>query len=102
MKIVGLIGGISWTSTAKYYQLLNEEVHQRLGGIHSSKILMYSLDLQEYADFAKSNRGNFEEFKQLLVEAAGRLERAGVDFLVVSLVLVVVFLLDLLVLLLHS
>ncbi len=51
MKTIGLLGGMSWESTASYYQLINTGVNQALGGLHSAKIVLYSVDFQEIAEF---------------------------------------------------
>ncbi len=59
MQVIGLIGGLSWESTAEYYRLINEEVHRRLGGSHSARIILYSLDFQEVHDL--QHQGRWEE-----------------------------------------
>lgn len=82
MKTIGLIGGMSWESTATYYQVINETVRQQLGGLHSAKILMESVDFAEIAvhQFA----GEWDVCAQMVEDAAQRLTRAGADFLVIS------------------
>ncbi|GAA5215606.1 aspartate/glutamate racemase family protein [Corallincola platygyrae] len=79
MKTIGLIGGMSWESTAIYYQLLNEEVYARLGGLNSAKVLMYSFNFREIA--AMQEQGAWSEVAQKLVCAATNLQRAGADAL---------------------
>ncbi|ABF43593.1 Aspartate racemase [Candidatus Koribacter versatilis Ellin345] len=77
MKVIGLIGGMSWESTAHYYELLNQGAKQRLGGRHSAKVLLYSIDFDELATFQHANR--WDEANALVVDAAKRLERGGAD-----------------------
>jgi aspartate racemase len=82
MKIIGLIGGMSWESTITYYEILNKEVAKRLGGFHSSKILMYNVDFAELEE--NMSVGNWEGNAKILTDAAGRLEKAGADFIVIA------------------
>ncbi|MEA4870369.1 MAG: aspartate/glutamate racemase family protein [Christensenella sp.] len=77
MKTIGLIGGMSWESTVTYYELLNEAAKNRLGGLHSAKILLYSVDFYEME--ALMARGEWESAAQLLGGVAKRLEQAGAD-----------------------
>ncbi|MDX8507603.1 aspartate/glutamate racemase family protein [Mesorhizobium captivum] len=81
MKTLGLIGGMSWESTAIYYRLLNEIVRERLGGLHSAKLLLWSFDFAEIAD--RQHAGDWEGAGALLVEAARGLEAAGAQGLVI-------------------
>ncbi|HUA81709.1 MAG TPA: amino acid racemase, partial [Dyella sp.] len=81
MKTMGLIGGMSWESTVPYYRLINEAVKQRLGGLHSAKIVLYSLDFHEIEQLQRS--GDWETAGQMLAKAARRLEMAGADFLMI-------------------
>lgn len=77
MKTIGLIGGMSWESTLLYYKLLNLGVKERLGGLHSAKILLNSLD---FAPIAKmQNEGRWDEASVILTQAALALEHAGAD-----------------------
>ncbi|MEL7622281.1 MAG: aspartate/glutamate racemase family protein [Clostridiales bacterium] len=80
MKIIGLLGGMSWESTVTYYQLINEKVKKELGGLHSAKCLLYSVDFHEIEDCQA--RGDWAESGRLLGQAAVSLEKAGADFLV--------------------
>src|SRR6476620_7669132 len=80
MRTIGLIGGMSWESTAIYYRLANELVRERLGGLHSARILMSSLDFAEVEQLQVS--GDWDRAGTLLAVEAGRLEKAGADFLV--------------------
>lgn len=80
MRVLGLIGGMSWESSASYYRLLNEGVRRRLGGQHNARTLMYTVD---FADVESMQReGRWEEAGDLLADAARRLERGGADCVV--------------------
>jgi len=81
MKTIGLIGGMSWESTVTYYQILNETVKQQLGGLHSAKILLYSVDFAQIEAFQA--QGRWEESAEVLARAAENLEKAGADFLLI-------------------
>ena len=81
MKTVGLIGGMSWESTITYYQLLNEGVKTALGGLHSAKILLYSVDFFEIE--ALMSRGEWDAAAELLGGVAARLEAAGADMILI-------------------
>ena len=81
MKTLGLIGGMSWESTAIYYRLLNEIVRERLSGLHSAKLLLWSFDFAEIAE--RQHAGDWEGAGALLVEAAHKLEAAGAEGLVI-------------------
>jgi len=82
MKTIGLLGGMSWESTVPYYRVLNETVRELLGGHHSARILMYSVDFHEIKELQYA--GLWEEAGVLLADAAARLEQAGADFLVIG------------------
>jgi len=81
MKTVGLIGGMSWESTVTYYQLLNEGVKNALGGLHSAKVLLYSVDFFEVE--ALMSRGEWDKAADLLGGVAARLEQAGADMILI-------------------
>jgi aspartate racemase len=81
MKTVGLIGGMSWESTATYYRLINQGIRNRCGGLHSAKMLLYSVDFAEIEELQSS--GRWHEAGQLLAEAAVRLEKGGADLLLI-------------------
>ena len=81
MKTIGLIGGMSWESTVTYYQLINEAVKQALGGLHSAKILLYSVDFAEIEEYQA--KGLWAESAEVLAQAAENLEKAGADFLLI-------------------
>jgi len=80
MKTIGLIGGMSWESSLEYYRILNETVKERLGGLHSAKCIMYSVEFAEIEML--QHAGRWDEAAQKMVEAGQSLERAGADFLV--------------------
>ncbi len=82
MKVIGLIGGVSWESSAEYYRLINQEIKARLGPEHSAELVMYSLDFQPVAQL--EHEENWDELAILLADAANRLERAGADFVMVA------------------
>ena len=81
MKTIGLIGGMSWESTVTYYKIINETVKERLGGFHSGKILLYSVDFAEIEECQA--KGDWEKSAEILSEAAENLEKAGADFIVI-------------------
>jgi len=80
MKTIGLIGGMSWESTQVYYRLMNEKVKEALGGLHSAKLVLYSVDFAEIE--ALQHRGDWQATGEILGAAAGAVERAGADILV--------------------
>ncbi|PNY80392.1 aspartate/glutamate racemase family protein [Deinococcus koreensis] len=82
MKLLGLLGGMSWTSTAEYYRLLNEDVTRELGGLHSARLLLHSVDFAEVAALQKS--GDWDAAAALLADAARGLERAGAQGLLLA------------------
>ncbi|ANQ26539.1 aspartate racemase [Vibrio natriegens] len=81
MKTVGMLGGMSWESTASYYKALNEGVKSRLGGLHSAKICLYSVDFDEIEKL--QHQGKWSETALILAEAAKSVERGGADFLMI-------------------
>ena len=81
LKTIGLIGGMSWESTVTYYKIINEVIKEKLGGLHSAKCVLYSLDFQEIEE-CQAN-GNWEKSGEILGEAAYNLEKAGADFIVI-------------------
>lgn len=80
MKTIGLIGGMSWESSAHYYEIINEEVKKRLGGSHSAKCILYSVDFHEIEECQRS--GQWDRMGVLLNEAAKGLEAAGAECLI--------------------
>ena len=81
LKTIGLIGGMSWESTVTYYKIINEVIKEKLGGLHSAKCVLYSLDFQEIEE-CQAN-GNWQKSGEILGEAANNLEKAGADFIVI-------------------
>ncbi|OGV96581.1 aspartate racemase [Microgenomates group bacterium RBG_16_45_19] len=81
MKTLGLIGGTSWLSTVDYYRLINLEINKRLGGLNSAKLVLYSLNYEEAKRFVDEN--NWKEISALFCGAAERLEKAGIDGLII-------------------
>jgi aspartate racemase len=81
MKTIGLIGGMSWESTLEYYRILNEKVKAELGGFHSAKCILYSVDFGEVEKL--QHEGKWEEATSIMIDAAQRVERAGADFLLI-------------------
>ena len=82
MKTIGIIGGISWLSSLEYYRLLNEEVNKRLGGVHSAKIILYSVNFAEIKTLTFEDR--WDEIASIIKDAARRLERAGADCVLIG------------------
>jgi aspartate racemase len=81
MKTMGLIGGMSWESSLEYYRIINENVKKRLGGFHSAKCILYSVDFEEVEKL--QHLGDWEELTRLMAEVAQRLESAGADFVII-------------------
>ena len=81
MRTLGLLGGMSWESTLPYYRILNERVRERLGGLHSAQLLMYSVDFAPIEDMQRG--GDWEAAGELLAQAAARLVGAGADAIVI-------------------
>lgn len=82
MKTIGLLGGMSWESTQTYYRLINEGVKSRLGGLHSAKLVLYSVDFAEIE--ALQHQGDWPATARILSGAALSLENAGADFLMIG------------------
>ncbi len=80
MKTIGLIGGMSWESTVPYYRIVNETVKARLGGLHSARLVLYSVDFDDIERLQHS--GDWEAAGRALAQVARRVEAAGADFLV--------------------
>lgn len=81
-KVIGLIGGLSWESSAEYYRIVNEAVRARLGGLHSARVLMWSFDFAEIEALQAS--GRWDAATELMIDAARRLERGGADFILIA------------------
>jgi len=82
MKTIGIIGGMSWESTAEYYRIMNEAVKEKLGGLHSVKCILFSVDFDEIADL--QHRGEWEELTMRMIGLARSLEDAGADCIVIA------------------
>jgi aspartate racemase len=82
MKTIGIVGGMSWESSAEYYRLINETVRSRLGPSHSAELVLYSMDFHHAAQLEQQER--WPELASLLIVAARRLEKAGADFVVMA------------------
>lgn len=81
MKTIGLIGGMSWESTAEYYRILNERTRERLGGLRSARCLLYSVDFAEIEQLQV--QGRWAEAGEVLADAARSLEAGGADLLLI-------------------
>lgn len=82
MKTVGIIGGMSWQSSAKYYEWINQGIFEKLGGLHSGKILLSSIN---FAGFEKHMvKDDWDKCAEIIIHEAKKLEQAGVDFIVIS------------------
>jgi aspartate racemase len=81
MKTIGLLGGMSWESTVTYYRAINEGVKRVLGGLHSAKIVMYSVDFEPIEKL--QHAGDWESTAKILSEAARKVESAGADCLLI-------------------
>ena len=81
MKTIGLLGGMSWESTAIYYRLINEGINHKLGGLHSAKIILYSVDLDPIEKLV--DEGDWDTTSEILSDAALRVQSAGADCLLI-------------------
>lgn len=81
MKTIGLLGGMSWESTSEYYRLINEGIRERIGGLSSAKIAMYSVDFSEIEKM--QHQADWEGTAAVLSEAAKNIENAGADFILI-------------------
>ncbi|HEB94954.1 MAG TPA: aspartate/glutamate racemase family protein [Sedimenticola thiotaurini] len=81
MKTIGLLGGMSWESTASYYRILNQETKRRLGGLHSASVVLHSVDFEPIERL--QHAGRWDETARILASAARGVEAAGADFLLI-------------------
>jgi aspartate racemase len=81
VKTIGLMGGMSWESSIEYYRLINEDIRQRLGGMHSARSVMVSVDFAEIE--AMQERGEWDSAAEIMIQAAQQIEAGGADFLVI-------------------
>ena len=82
MKTIGLIGGMSWQSTAEYYKIINKLTEEKLGGKNSSKIIIYSLNFKEITKLLESNR--WDKVEEIILDSSLRVEKAGADFILIA------------------
>lgn len=82
MKTMGIIGGMSWKSSLEYYKLLNKTIHEKRGGLHSCKCIMYSFDFDEIEHLQR--KGDWDRVAEKMIEAGKLLENAGADFLIIA------------------
>ena len=82
MQTIGLIGGMSWESSRLYYRLIHEGINQRLGGLHSARLLMYSVDFAPLEEL--QHAGDWDATAEILADAARRLEAGGADFFLIG------------------
>lgn len=80
MKVIGLIGGMSWESSLQYYRMINEAVKKKLGGLHSAECVMYSVDFATIESL--QHKGDWKKAAQILARASQNLEQAGAEFLI--------------------
>lgn len=81
MKTIGLIGGMSWESSLEYYRIINEKVKKELGGLHSARSIMYSVDFEEIE--ALQHQGEWDELTKMMINAAKNLEKAGAEMVLI-------------------
>lgn len=81
MKTIGLIGGMSWESSLEYYRIINEKIKQELGGLHSAKCVMVSVDFHEIELLQHNNQ--WDELTKIMINAVGDLERANADMVLI-------------------
>jgi aspartate racemase len=81
MKTIGMIGGMSWESSLEYYRIMNQAVKEKLGGFHSARCILYSVDFDDVEKM--QHQGNWESLTRLMIEAAQSVKKAGSDFLII-------------------
>ncbi len=81
MKTIGMIGGMSWESSSEYYRIINTTIREILGGLHSAKCIMYSLDFAEIETL--QTQGRWEEAGRMMIHAARKVQHGGADFIVI-------------------
>ena len=81
MKTIGMIGGMSWESSIEYYRIINETIQAKLGGVHSAKSVMYSVDFAQVEELQHQNR--WEQATRLMIDAARRVQAGGADFVLI-------------------
>jgi len=81
MKTIGMIGGMSWESSLEYYRIMNQAAKEKLGGFHSARCILYSVDFDDVEKL--QHQGDWESLTRLMIEAAQKVKKAGADFLVI-------------------
>jgi len=81
MKVIGLIGGMSWESSLEYYRVINETVKEKLGRLHSARSIMYSVDFDEIEILQR--QGKWDKATEFMIDAAQRVEKGGADFVII-------------------
>ncbi|MDB4441855.1 aspartate/glutamate racemase family protein, partial [bacterium] len=81
MKTIGMIGGMSWESSIEYYRIINQTVREKLGGLHSAKSIMVSVEFAEIE--ALQHQDRWDELAAVMIDAARSLERGGADFVII-------------------
>ena len=81
MKTIGMIGGMSWESSIEYYRIVNQAVREKLGGLHSAKSIMYSVEFAEIEELQHQNQ--WDKLAEIMVEAGRSLEKGGADFVII-------------------
>ncbi len=85
IKTIGIIGGVSWVSSLEYYRLMNQMVREKLGGLHSAQILMYSIEFGEFSQEERlADQGDWRPLRKIMIDAAKRLKNGGADFIVIA------------------
>ena len=82
MKTIGIIGGLTWLSTADYYRLINQQINEKLGGVEAGKIIIYSVNFAEIKVLTENN--NWDGIAAIMIEVARKLESAGADFILIG------------------
>ena len=81
MRTIGLLGGMSWLSSQEYYRIINETMNERLGRLHSAKVVLYSVDFEEVVQ--RQLQGEWGKMAELMIDAAKKIENAGADLLLI-------------------
>ena len=81
MKVIGLLGGMSWESSLEYYRIINETVKERLGGLHSAKCILYSVDFEEIERLQHEDK--WDDLTRIMIESAQNLEKAGAEMVLI-------------------
>jgi len=82
MSVIGIIGGVSWESSAEYYRCINQKVKERLGNLHSAELILYSLDFELISQW--EHDGQWDQIASCILEASQKLQSAGADFILVA------------------